>query len=102
MKVTAELSLIPIGTDVSLSKYVALCQEVLAAAGLDPQLHANGTNVTGEWDTVLGAVKTCHEKVHDAGVVRINSVLKLATRTDRDPDLAATVRSVRAHLADRD
>ncbi len=102
MKVTAELSLIPIGKDVSLSKYVAVCQEVIVAAGLNPELHANGTNVVGEWDAVLGAVKACHERVHAAGVVRINSTLKLSTRTDRDQDLAETVLSVRAHLGDRD
>lgn len=95
MKATAELSLIPIGAGVSLSSYVAACQEVLEASGLEMELHANGTNIHGEWDTVMAAVRACHERVHAMGVVRINSTLKIATRTDRDAGLADTVARVR-------
>lgn len=95
MKATAELSLIPIGTGVSLSSYVAACQEILEASGLEIELHANGTNIHGDWDAVMAAVRACHERVHAMGVVRINSTLKVSTRTDRDSGLADTVARVR-------
>lgn len=90
MHVLAELSLIPVGTDVSLSRYIAACQRVLEEAGLEPELHANGTNVEGDWDQVLAAVKRCHQTVHGMGAARVVSTLKLGTRTDRAQTLADT------------
>lgn len=98
MKVAVEISLIPIGTDVSLSPHIARVHEVLAEAGLNPEMHANGTNVEGDWDTVMGAARRCHEAVHAMGVVRINTTLKIGTRTDRDQSLADTVRRARERL----
>lgn len=98
MKVSAEISLIPIGTDASLSSFVAACQRVLHQAGLEPELHANGTNVEGDWDTVMAALRRCHEVVHSMGVVRISTTVKLNTRTDRDQSLAETVDRVQRRL----
>ncbi len=71
MKVKAMLSIIPIGAGVSLSNHIAACERVLTESGLHPQLHAHGTNVEGEWDEVLGAIKRCLEAVHSMGVLRI-------------------------------
>jgi uncharacterized protein YqgV (UPF0045/DUF77 family) len=34
---------------------------------LKTQLHANGTNIEGEWEDVMAAVKFCHERLHSAG-----------------------------------
>lgn len=98
MKVAVEISLIPIGTEVSLSPFVARCHEVLTDAGLAPELHANGTNVEGDWDAVMEAVRRCHEAVHAMGAVRINTTLKINTRTDRDQSLSDTVERVRQRL----
>lgn len=99
MRVIAEISLIPIGVGVHLSEYIAECQRVFREAGLSVELHANGTNVEGEWDDVLAAVKACHERVHGAGAPRIVSNIKLGTRTDREQSLADTTARVGAHLA---
>jgi uncharacterized protein (TIGR00106 family) len=100
MKVSAMVSVIPIGAGLSLSPYVAACERVLREAGLSPQLHAHGTNVEGEWDVVMAAVKRCHEVVHGMGAPRISTILKLGTRTDREPSLDAAVRSVREKLGE--
>jgi len=97
MKVAAEISLIPIGTSVSLSPYVAEVQRVLESDGFVPEMHANGTNVEGEWEAVMGALRRCHEAVHAMGALRINTNLKLSTRTDRDQSLAETVERARSH-----
>lgn len=98
MNVIVDLSLIPLGTGVSLSPYVAACEKALAAAGLKPVLHANGTNLEGEWDVVFGAIKRCHELVHEMGAPRITTVIKLGTRTDRPQTMEQKVASVRAKL----
>jgi uncharacterized protein (TIGR00106 family) len=97
MKLLAEIQVVPLGVGVSLGQYVAACERVLRAAGLEPQLHAFGTNVSGEWDVVMGAVKRCHETLHAMGAPRVSTALKLGTRTDRDQTLDDKVRSVRDH-----
>ncbi|MBM4162172.1 MAG: MTH1187 family thiamine-binding protein [Ignavibacteria bacterium] len=99
MKVIADLTVIPIGIGVSLSPYVVACEKVLREAGVEIQLHANGTNVEGEWDAVMGAMKRCHEAVHAMGVPRIFTVVKLGTRTDRDQTMDQKIESVQQKLA---
>ncbi len=83
MKVIVDLCLIPMGVGVSVSKYVVACHKVLEEAGLQAQLHAYGTNIEGEWDEVMAAIKKCHETVHAMGAPRITTTIKLGTRTDR-------------------
>ncbi|MFQ5700794.1 MAG: MTH1187 family thiamine-binding protein [Acidobacteriota bacterium] len=94
MRVKAMISVIPIGVGVSLSQYIAACERVLEEAGLTRQLHAHGTNIEGEWDEVMGAVKRCHERVHAMGAGRIATFIKLGTRTDREQSMVQMVRSV--------
>ena len=99
MKVIADLSVVPIGVGVSVSGYVAACERVLREAGLEPRLHASGTNVEGDWDVVFGAIKRCHEVVHEMGAPRISSTLRFGTRTDRDQSMADKLESVAEKLS---
>lgn len=101
MKVLIDISVVPLGVGVSLSRYVVECERVLREAGLAPRLHAFGTEVEGEWDTVFGAVRRCHEAVHAMGAPRVSTTIKLSTRVDRDQTLAEMVRSVEDQLARR-
>lgn len=98
MRVTVELCLVPMGTEASVSEYIAACVRVLEQAGLDPQVHAYGTNVEGEWDTVFDAVRRCHETVHEMGAPRIFTTLKVGSRTDRAQSLQDKVDSVSGKL----
>lgn len=98
MKVIADLTIIPIGVGVSLSKYVAACEKVLTDAGLETTLHAYGTNIQGEWDQVFAAIKRCHEVLHDMGAPRVSAVVKMGTRTDRDQSMQDKVSSVEEKL----
>lgn len=102
MKVIADLCIVPLGVGVSLSKYVAACERVLKECGLEPQLHAYGTNVEGDWDTVFGALKKCHETVHEMGAPRITTTVKLGTRTDRPQTMRDKVESVERKLCGLD
>ncbi len=99
MRVNVDLCVIPIGVGTSLSDYVAACQRVLREAGLSTRLHAFGTNIEGEWDDVMAAVKACHEAVHAMGAARISSTLKIGTRTDRAQSLDDKVQSVEQKLS---
>ena len=98
MNAIAEFTIIPIGVGVSLSEYVAVCEQILEAFGLSYELHANGTNLEGEWDEVMGAIKTCHERLHQMGVPRIATQIKIGTRTDRTQKMAEKIASVQEKM----
>lgn len=98
MKVIIDLTIVPIGVGISLSKYVAACENILKEAGLKIQLHANGTNIEGEWEEVFAAVKKCHEVVHGMGAPRISTNIKLGTRTDRDQTMDEKIISVQSKM----
>jgi uncharacterized protein (TIGR00106 family) len=98
MNTIAEFTIIPIGVGVSLSKYVAVCEQILEESGLSYELHANGTNLEGEWGQVMRAIQTCHERLHEMGVPRISTQIKLGTRTDRKQKMAEKIASVREKL----
>ena len=75
MHVTVDFCLIPLGAGVSFSTYIARCQRILAEAGLHHELHACGTNIEGDYDAVMAAVKRCHEAVHEMGAPRVFTTL---------------------------
>jgi uncharacterized protein (TIGR00106 family) len=94
MNVIMDLCIVPMGVGVSVSKYVAACHDVLEGEGLSTSLHAYGTNIEGEWDEVMAAVKKCHEKIHSMGAPRITTTIKLGTRIDREQTMKDKVDSV--------
>lgn len=94
MNVIMDLCIVPMGVGVSVSKYVVACEEVINEAGLKSSLHAYGTNIEGEWDEVMAAVKKCHETIHEMGAPRITTTIKLGTRTDRSQTMEDKVQSV--------
>lgn len=100
MKVLADVSVVPLGVGVSLSKYVAACEKVFAETSMNIRLHAYGTNIEGEWEEVFSAIKRCHEIIHQMGAPRISTVIKVGTRTDRDQTLNDKIESVKAKLED--
>ena len=100
MKAIVDLCVIPVGVGTSVSSYVAACERILEEAGLQHAMHAYGTNIEGEWDEVMAAVKRCHEKVHAMGAPRVSSTLRLGPRIDRDQTMADKLRSVREKLGD--
>jgi uncharacterized protein (TIGR00106 family) len=98
VKVIVDLCVVPLGIGVSVSREVAACQRVLDEAGLHTKLHAYGTNIEGEWDEVFGAIKRCHEVVHEMGAPRISTTIKLGTRIDRKQTMQDKVDSVEKRL----
>lgn len=98
MKLIVDFCLIPLGVDVSLSPYIAECQRILVARELEHQMHAFGTNIEGEWDEVMAAVKSCHEVIHQMGAPRITSTLKMGTRIDIEQTMQDKVSSVEKKL----
>ena len=100
MNVIADLCVVPIGVGVSVSKYVAECERILNDAGLKTKIHAYGTNIEGDWDTVFAAIKQCHQVIHEMGAPRISTTLKFGTRTDRAQTMDDKINSVVHQLID--
>ena len=98
MHIILDLCVVPMGVGVSVSSYVAECERVIKSHGLEPRLHAYGTTIEGEWDTVMNAVRQCHERLHEMGVPRISTVIKLGTRTDREQTAEQKILSVQEKL----
>lgn len=99
MKVIMDLCVVPLGVGLSVSSYVAACENVIKEAGLKSTLHAYGTNIEGEWDEVFAAVKKCHEAVHEMGAPRITTTIKFGTRVDRDQSMQDKLDSVEEKLS---
>ena len=98
MNVIIDLCIIPLGVGVSVSGYVAACEQIIQEAGLEHQLHAYGTNIEGDWDEVFSVVKQCHEKIHAMGAPRISTHIKVGTRTDRLQTMQDKIDSVQNKL----
>ena len=88
MKATAEIQAIPIGAGVSVRREVQRAHELLQQSGLILETHASGTDVEGDLSQILRAVERVHAVLHAEGTVRLLTVMKLETRTDKEPTLA--------------
>ena len=98
MKVIMDLTVSPFGVGLSVSEYIAACHKIFDKAGLKTNLHAYGTNIEGDWDEVFAAIKKCHETLHQMGVPRLTSSIKVGTRTDKAQTMADKVDSVKSKL----
>ncbi len=101
MDAMVELTVIPIGVGVSLSKYIAVCEEILNERSINHILHANGTNMVGDFMELMGAVHEIHERLHRLGVPRIATIIKIGTRTDKTQTMEQKIDSVLDKIVER-
>jgi uncharacterized protein (TIGR00106 family) len=85
------------GPDGGVSAAVAEAVRALRASGLPCETNAMFTNIEGEWDEVMAAVKQAVEVVA-ARYPRVGLVLKADIRPGYDGQLAAKVERVEEHL----
>jgi uncharacterized protein (TIGR00106 family) len=88
MQATAELQVIPLGAGVSVRREIGRVVAILQGYPFTLETHASGTNIEGELDDILDAVRNVHIALHAEGTVRLVSHLKLETRSDKVPTLA--------------
>jgi len=100
MKVGVNVCLIPFGTAEAthLSEYIAACHEIFREAGLKTCLHGANTEIEGDWDDVMNALKQCHERIHAMGPPRIHTTVQINTRTDKSESLEDKQKSVEKKL----
>ena len=89
MKATAELQVVPIGEGVSVRRQITRVVELLRGYDFIVETHASGTNIEGDLADIFSAVAEIHQSLHRDGSIRLVSYLKLETRSDKTPTLAA-------------
>ncbi|KAM7205036.1 UPF0045 protein ECM15 [Rhypophila sp. PSN 637] len=91
----ADFCLVPVGTgNVSVAQEVAEVLKLLQSSGLTCTMHASGTTVEGSWDQVMKVIGQAHTLIHDRGVLRIQTSMRVGTRTDKKQTAAEKVSSV--------
>ncbi|KAK7191992.1 hypothetical protein DPSP01_003864 [Paraphaeosphaeria sporulosa] len=97
----ADFCIIPLGTPTaSVSKEVAEVQRLLKKSGLEYSMHSAGTTVEGSWDEVMKVIGQCHALLHQNGVVRIQSDIRVGSRTDKKQTHKDKVAAVEKLLKD--
>ena len=100
MKAIADICVIPITGSISLRKEVAKAHQILKDTGLSVQLHGYGTNIEGDLETILLAIQQIHEQLHNDGVVRLSTTIKIGTRVDKDTSLNNKISAIHTELKD--
>jgi len=83
MHAIADICVVPITGRISVREEVKRAHQILVETGLPVNLHAYGTNIEGDLDTILAALKRIHEELHRSGVPRISTNLRLGSRIDK-------------------
>lgn len=88
-----EFSVIPVGTGVSVSQYVAECMRIVDASGVDYRMNSMGTVMEGDYDKVMDVVRKCHMRVMEL-VPRAITSIKIDDRKGASGGLDKKMKSV--------
>jgi len=93
--VTADFCLIPMATPTaSVSHHIANVQKLLAASGIKYSMHSAGTTLEGSWDEVMKVMGQAHTMLHNQGVTRIQTDIRIGSRTDKTQSMEDKVSAV--------
>lgn len=98
----ADFCLIPFGnfklddSSSSVARELAIVHQTLEQTRLTFKLNGHGTEIEGEWDDVTRAIKQCHQALHERGVSRICSDIRISTRIDKQSTDGANQVKVKA------
>lgn len=95
----AAFSITPLGAGESVSASVADAVRLVRKSGLANETNAMFTNVEGEWDEVMGLIKSCVIEV-SRSAPRVSVVIKLDYRPGAVDALHAKVAAIESRLAE--
>lgn len=98
--VLMEFSITPLGKGESVSPYVTRCVALVAASGLDYELHAMGTIVEGELDQLLDLLRRCFAEL-ETDCDRITCSAKFDARRGASGRIQSKVASVEQKLGSK-
>ena len=93
--IIAELSIVPVGSGTSVSKYVKIAIKALEGRGVRVIPGPMSTVLEcKDIDLLFKAVKAAHKAVLASGVVRVIITLKIDARTDKDATVESKLRAI--------
>lgn len=63
-------------------------------------MHSAGTTVEGSWEEVMRLIGEAHTMLHDDGVTRVQTDIRVGTRTDKSQSMADKVAAVQNLLGE--
>lgn len=95
----AEVCIIPIGVETSVSKYVAGCQKILEKTeDIKYELNPMGTNIEADAEKLFQVIRAMQESVFEKNVDRVYTIIKMDERRDRKSSMNQKIESVRDKL----
>lgn len=93
--VISQLSVAPVGKDVSLSKYVKIAINVLKKNDVKFETNAMATVIeTEDLRTLFEVIEEAHNAVMDSGAERVITELKIDDRRDKNVTIESKLKSV--------
>jgi uncharacterized protein (TIGR00106 family) len=98
--ITAELTIIPIGTSkTSLSEYIAAAVAALDSDGIKYELTGMGTLLeSDDLGKIFSAITAAHEAVFENGAERVATSIKIDERRDEERTIKDKISSVTQKL----
>ena len=93
--IISQLSIAPVGKDVSLSKYVKTALNVLEKSNIKFETNAMATVIeTEDLDTLLKVVEEAHKAIMKSGAKRVITELKIDDRGDKNVTMKSKLKSI--------
>ena len=94
--IIAQLSIAPVGKEVSVSKYVKLVLETLKKEQVKFEINAMATVIeTEDLKTLFDVVEKAHNAVLAAGAERVITELKIDDRRDKDATITSKLNALK-------
>jgi len=93
--IISQLSIAPVGKDVSLSKYVKTALNVLENSNIKFETNAMATVIeTEDLETLFKVVEEAHKAVMKSGAKRVITELKIDDRGDKNVTMKSKLKSI--------
>jgi uncharacterized protein (TIGR00106 family) len=93
--IIAQLSIAPVGKDISLSRYVQIVIDVLKKEHVNFETNAMATIIeTTDISTLFSIVQKAHAAVISAGANRVITELKIDDRQDKKATIKSKIQSL--------
>ncbi|KAJ6127051.1 hypothetical protein N7523_002663 [Penicillium sp. IBT 18751x] len=100
LKLLSRASQSQIGSqNASFSQQIADIQRLMQQSGLRYVMHATGTTLEGTWSEVTELIGFAHTLIHQQGIARVQTDIRIQTRTDKVQPMEGYVASVEAILS---
>ena len=84
MKIIADICVIPLNTaKASVREEVAIAHQILLDTGCSCNLHSYGTNVEGDYDVIMNAIKKFISPCMNVVLYEYTQSKKIGSRTDK-------------------